>query len=417
MNGTLGPVDQQQMQQQLDRAARSFGLDHLLVLSPEGVPLAADSNYDAAPGRHADLVQRVVMTNQPWIADLHANGAGRRCYEIAIPVTGAATAGRVPVLVGAADAEATLMPLLGQWSDLGRSAFAYLVRRDGEQINYLTSPDRKQMLAPPAPVPMSTPAARPAAMAAIGIESSIEQSPGDPEPLLRRDALPARARMGSGGARGSQRGDGRAAHHRGQAAGHRSRDPAGGGLLIWQWRRYYNRGIAKTEQVVTSRHAERVQAIFDTAFDAIVTFDRSGRVRAVNRAAEELFGRSALAMENQPLHRVLRWSGPDAGSVPRDLPTPGVVWLANALRPDGQSIPTEMSLGESGLGDELLYTAIVRDIRQRVEAERQIRTFAEGLEAPTAGSRRRTLSSRRPPGSRASSSPTPRTSCVPRSTA
>jgi len=152
-------------------------------------------------------------------------------------------------------------------------------------------------------------------------------------------------------------------------------------ILIWQWRRSYSRGIAKHEQVVTSRHAERVQAIFDTAFDAIVTFDRSGRVRTVNRAAEELFGRSALAMENQPLHRVLRWSGPDSGSKPRDLPTPGVVWLANALRPDGQAIPTEMSLGESGLGEELLYTAIVRDIRQRVEAERQIRSFAEGLES------------------------------------
>jgi PAS domain S-box-containing protein len=381
MNGTIAPAEQLQMQQQLDRAAKSFGLDHLLVLSPEGVPLAADSNYDAAPARHADLVQRVVMTNQPWIADLHANGAGRRCFEIAMPVAGAATAGRVPVLVGATDAEATLMPLLGHWSDLGSSAFAYLVRRDGEQINYLTSPDRKQMLAPPAPVPMSTPAARPAAMAAIGIESSIEQSPGDPEPYCAVTrflpelgwGLVARADRSvvMGGLRAT-------------VLKLLIVDLAillATGLLIWQWRRSYNRGIAQHEQAVTSRHAERVQAIFDTAFDAIVTFDRSGRVRTVNRAAEELFGRSALAMENQPLHRVLRWSGPDTGSSPRELPTPGVVWLANALRPDGQSIPTEMSIGQSGDMDELLYTAIVRDIRDRVEAEKQIRAFAEGLES------------------------------------
>jgi PAS domain S-box-containing protein len=122
-----------------------------------------------------------------------------------------------------------------------------------------------------------------------------------------------------------------------------------------------------------------VQAIFDTAFDAIVTFDRAGRVRTVNRAAEELLGRTAEAVEGQPLHRFLRWSGTQ-GEVAGDLPTPGVVWVANALRPDGQTIPTEMSLGQSGEGAELLYTAIVRDIRDRVEAERQIRTFAEGLE-------------------------------------
>jgi signal transduction histidine kinase/DNA-binding response OmpR family regulator len=39
----------------------------------------------------------------------------------------------------------------------------------------------------------------------------------------------------------------------------------------------------------------------------------------------------------------------------------------------------ELSLGRSGEGDELVYTAIVRDVRDRVEAESRIREFAEGL--------------------------------------
>jgi PAS domain S-box-containing protein len=155
----------------------------------------------------------------------------------------------------------------------------------------------------------------------------------------------------------------------------------GAGLIIWQWRRSYARGMAQHEMRVTHRHAERVQSIFDTAFDAIITFDRAGRVRTSNRAAEELFGRPASGMEGQPLHRVLRWSGAQGETRENVLPTPGVVWVANALRPDGTAIPTELSLGQSGEGDELLYTAIVRDIRDRVEAERQIHSFAQGLEA------------------------------------
>jgi len=103
-------------------------------------------------------------------------------------------------------------------------------------------------------------------------------------------------------------------------------------------------------------------------------------VRTVNRAGEELFGRNAANMEGQPLHRILRWSGSEGDTAKNELPTAGVVRIANALRGDGQTIPTELSLGESGHGDELLYTAIVRDIRDRVEAERQIQSFAEGLE-------------------------------------
>ena len=44
------------------------------------------------------------------------------------------------------------------------------------------------------------------------------------------------------------------------------------------------------------------------------------------------------------------------------------------------SCPVEYSLGATGAGDELVYTAIVRDVSERVDAEKRIRAFAEGLE-------------------------------------
>ena len=156
-----------------------------------------------------------------------------------------------------------------------------------------------------------------------------------------------------------------------------------------------------------------VQAIFDSAFDAIITYDRSGRVHTVNRAAEQLFGCPADEMEGVPLHRFLRWtSGHSEDAVP-DLPSTGVVWMANALRGDGESIPTEMSLGQSGEGEALLYNAIIRDIRDRVEAERRIRAFAAGLETSNRRLEEVNAQLEEARASRASSRPTPRTSCAP----
>ena len=148
---------------------------------------------------------------------------------------------------------------------------------------------------------------------------------------------------------------------------------------LWQWRRQYAIGLARREMVISRRHAERVQAVFDTAFDAILTFDRTGRVRSVNHAAERLFARPAAEIVDQPLHRILEWGREDPQAP--DLPVPGVVCRAE-IRPNGREpLPVEFSIGTSGEGEDMLFTAIVRDIRERVEAERKIRAFAEGLEA------------------------------------
>ncbi|MEO5616926.1 MAG: ATP-binding protein, partial [Candidatus Eisenbacteria bacterium] len=62
----------------------------------------------------------------------------------------------------------------------------------------------------------------------------------------------------------------------------------------------------------------------------------------------------------------------------------GTVLRAEALRADGELVPVEFSLGSAGEGDDLIYTAIVRDVTERVEAEKRIQTFAQGLEQSNA---------------------------------
>ena len=80
---------------------------------------------------------------------------------------------------------------------------------------------------------------------------------------------------------------------------------------------------------ITERHARRVQAVFDNAFDAIFTFDRAGRLRTVNRAAAQLFGRSPAELESQPVGRFLHWGGQSSAV----LPAPGSVGVGEAVRP------------------------------------------------------------------------------------
>jgi PAS domain S-box-containing protein len=143
------------------------------------------------------------------------------------------------------------------------------------------------------------------------------------------------------------------------------------------WHRSYRTGLARREIEITERHARRLQAILDTAFDAIMTFDRQGRVRTMNRAAEAMVGRSAAEMTDQPIQQLLSWGTPGRAL---SLPQVGSVVAGEALRLDGARIPVEFSLARSGERENLVFTAIVRDVRDRVEAEQRIRAFAEGLE-------------------------------------
>src|SRR5439155_15262041 len=128
---------------------------------------------------------------------------------------------------------------------------------------------------------------------------------------------------------------------------------------------------------LSERHARRLQAVLDTAFDAIFIFDRAGRVRSVNRAAESLVGVAVKELEGQPIQQILRW---ELAGKPASVPQAGAVVTGEAIRSDRARVPVEFSLGRSGEGDDLLFTAIVRDVRDRVEAESRIRQTNEELE-------------------------------------
>jgi len=125
-----------------------------------------------------------------------------------------------------------------------------------------------------------------------------------------------------------------------------------------------------------SAHEARLEAIVETANDAIVTIDASGLVTMWNPYAEEMFGRRAEEMVGQPLSIIL----PDQF---RDRHDAGLLRLARggesrilgetveltALHSSGREFPIELSLAMWEQGDSRFFSGILRDITLRKEAE------------------------------------------------
>jgi len=149
--------------------------------------------------------------------------------------------------------------------------------------------------------------------------------------------------------------------------------------LMWMWRREYRERLERQRVEQARRHTEDVATVLDNAFDAIIIFDCNGRVQMVNRAAQRLFDRPASEMIGAPSHMFLGWNTAGRPGAIEPLAI-GSVSRTEIVRADGALVPAEFSLGFSGEGPNLLYTAIIRDISERVAAEDKIRHFARGLE-------------------------------------
>lgn len=124
----------------------------------------------------------------------------------------------------------------------------------------------------------------------------------------------------------------------------------------------------------------RLQAILDTAIDAIITIDAHGIINSINRATErilgysetELVGRNVSILMPQPfasehdryLERYLSTREPRIIGIGREVV---------ARRKDGTFLPVDLAVSEVvGLG---LFTGILRDITQRnFERERLIQS-------------------------------------------
>ena len=115
----------------------------------------------------------------------------------------------------------------------------------------------------------------------------------------------------------------------------------------------------------------RLASVVGTTLDAILMCDEQARIVLFNRAAEQLFARSAAQALTQPLVKfipglALGTDSPDRGALRerREL---------DALRADGRTLPIEVSITDVLISGERLFTVIARDISERRRAEEELR--------------------------------------------
>src|SRR5688572_25576997 len=126
---------------------------------------------------------------------------------------------------------------------------------------------------------------------------------------------------------------------------------------------------------------ERTQLIVETALDAVVTIDSQGMVTGWNTQAEKMFGwprSEAMGRELAELVIPESLRAEHSAGLERYVKS-GVARVLNkrielsALHRDGHEFPVELAITPIGFGDELMFSALIRDITSRNRAEAALR--------------------------------------------
>lgn len=117
----------------------------------------------------------------------------------------------------------------------------------------------------------------------------------------------------------------------------------------------------KTRRIRASE--EQLATVIESAMDAIVTIDPSGRVSLFNAAAEKMFGWSGTEALGQPLSHF----------IPEPLDDGGESRLViSGRRKDGEIFPIEAAISRNKAGERRFLTAILRDVSLREAHEAEI---------------------------------------------
>ncbi|NJN85631.1 MAG: PAS domain S-box protein [Leptolyngbyaceae cyanobacterium SL_7_1] len=139
------------------------------------------------------------------------------------------------------------------------------------------------------------------------------------------------------------------------------------------------KGIQASLQISQARFA----GILEIASDAIISVDVNQRISLFNQGAEKIFGYTAADVLGQPLDRLIptrsiaahrqyvNQFGQSMGSARRMGDRSEIF----GRRKDGSEFPAEASISRLTLGNETIFTAILRDITERKQIDRMKNEF------------------------------------------
>ncbi|MDD5564833.1 MAG: PAS domain S-box protein, partial [Thermoanaerobaculaceae bacterium] len=121
---------------------------------------------------------------------------------------------------------------------------------------------------------------------------------------------------------------------------------------------------------------ERLRAVLQTAGDAIVTADRDGTIVFWNAAAERIFGYTAAEAKERAVTDLMpaRFGGAHPGVLARmagggEAKLAGKTLEMSGVRKGGAEFPLELSVARWYAGPDVFFTAVMRDITARKQAE------------------------------------------------
>ncbi len=156
-----------------------------------------------------------------------------------------------------------------------------------------------------------------------------------------------------------------------------------------QWEIQQRQQIEAALQISQSRFA----GILAIANDAIISIDINQRITLFNQGAERIFGYSAPEVLGQPLsllmsdpvshaHRQSVAEYARSGGNARPMAEGGAIF---GRRKDGSEFPAEASISKLDLNGEIIFTAFLRDITARQQAEAELREMSEVMANAVSG--------------------------------
>jgi len=125
---------------------------------------------------------------------------------------------------------------------------------------------------------------------------------------------------------------------------------------------------------------ERFRAVAETANDAIISANREGNIIHWNAGAERAFGYSAAEAVGQPLtlimperFHVAHRQGFGRYLTTREAHIVGKTVELTGLRKDGTEFPLDLSLASWKIEEGIFFTAVIRDITDRRQAEEALK--------------------------------------------
>ncbi|HHY00804.1 MAG TPA: PAS domain S-box protein [Methanothermobacter sp.] len=143
---------------------------------------------------------------------------------------------------------------------------------------------------------------------------------------------------------------------------------------------------SKNTEITLKKSEERFRAVAESAVDAIVTTDVNGIIRYFNQSLEDIFGYSERELTGKPLTTLMpeRFRKNYTNELERfkkyaEHRLIGKTVSTIGLKKDGVEFPFEMSLSSWKSGDHTFFTAIIRDITEKKEAEEKLRQSEDRL--------------------------------------